>query len=114
MKTLLSLSILLLSLIKPVYAGHRKVVVSWYSSPQMTASGKVFNPFHLTAASKSLPFGTRVLVVNPKTRRGVVVVVTDRGPYTRGRGLDVSYRAARELGIVKKGVARLDYVVLGK
>jgi rare lipoprotein A len=75
-----------------------------------TSSGETFNPDLFTAASPHLPFGTRLLV--SYKGRSVVVVVNDRGPYVQGRGLDLSQRAATELGLVFAGVDTVDVVVL--
>jgi rare lipoprotein A len=61
----------------------------------------------LTAAHKTLPFGTRVRVTDVKTGRSVIVTINDRGPYTRGRVLDLCTKAARELGMIDRGVARV-------
>jgi peptidoglycan lytic transglycosylase len=60
-----------------------------------------------TVAHKTLPLGTRLTLTNPKTGATVKVQVTDRGPYVSGRSLDLSYNAARKLGVVKSGVARV-------
>lgn len=59
----------------------------------------------LTAAHKTLPFGTRVRVTNVKTGRSVIVTINDRGPFNRGRVLDLCTAAARSLGIIDRGVA---------
>ena len=72
-----------------------------------TASGEVYDPDDLTAASKIYPIGSTLLVTNPATGKSVKVRVNDRGPHIRGRSLDLSKRAAEELGITEKGVARL-------
>ena len=72
-----------------------------------TASGEVYDPDELTAASKIYPIGSTLLVTNPATGKSVKVRVNDRGPNVRGRSLDLSKRAAEELGITDKGVARL-------
>ena len=66
----------------------------------------------LTAAHKSLPFGTRVRVTNLKTGRSVVVTINDRGPFNRGRVLDLCTKAARALGMIDQGVARVRAAVL--
>jgi rare lipoprotein A len=63
-----------------------------------TASGEATNPENLTAAHRSLPFGTMVHVTNPKNDRSVVVRINDRGPFTRGRVIDLTPAAARQLG----------------
>lgn len=72
-----------------------------------TASGARFDSDALTAAHRTLPFGTRVRVTNLKNGRSVVVTINDRGPFRRGRVLDVSKRAASDLGFVRAGVARV-------
>ncbi len=71
------------------------------------ANGERFNMNEMTAAHRTLPFGTRLRVTNPRTGQTVIVRVSDRGPFTGGRGLDVSYAAARQLGFIAQGVARL-------
>ncbi|MBR0825750.1 septal ring lytic transglycosylase RlpA family protein [Bradyrhizobium manausense] len=87
-------------------------VASFYSYDTATASGEKFDKNELTAAHPTLPFGTRVRVTNVSTGRAVTVRVNDRGPYVRGRIVDVSYSAAEALGMVNQGVAnvRLDVV----
>ena len=72
-----------------------------------TASGERYDPDELTAASKIFPIGSILLVTNPANGKSVRVRVNDRGPHVRGRSLDLSKRAAEELGITEKGVARL-------
>ena len=87
-------------------------LASFYSEGQETANGEQFNPNEMTAAHPSLPFGTRLRVTNVSTGRSVTVRVNDRGPYVHGRVVDVSYSAARALGMVHAGVAnvKLDVV----
>lgn len=80
---------------------------SWYGAPhhgRRTASGEIYDMNQLTAAHKTLPFGTRLLVTNRDTSQTVEVRVNDRGPFVEGRILDVSYAAARQLGAVGAGV----------
>jgi rare lipoprotein A len=77
-------------------------LASWYGPGfhgRRTASGETFNTGALTAAHKSLPFGARVRVVNAKTGRSVVVRINDRGPFIRGRVIDLSKAAARAIGM---------------
>lgn len=74
-----------------------------------TASGEVFNPNGLTAAHRSLPFGTRLKITNPANGRSVIVRVNDRGPFVRSRTLDVSLAAAKILGFVGRGTARVTF-----
>ncbi|TBU89499.1 septal ring lytic transglycosylase RlpA family protein [Phytopseudomonas dryadis] len=70
-----------------------------------TASGERFDQNALTAAHRTLPFGTRVKVTNLNNNRSVVLRINDRGPFTRGRIIDVSYKAAEALGMLRAGVA---------
>jgi rare lipoprotein A len=69
-----------------------------------TSSGEVFDQQKMTAAHKSLPFGTKLKVTNPDNGRSVVVTINDRGPFVRGRVLDLSKAAASKIGLVSKGV----------
>lgn len=86
---------------------------SYYSYTRgKTASGSSFNRDSLTAAHRSLPFGTRVRVTDVKSSMSVVVRITDRGPRVRGRVLDLSLGAARNLGITDRGVAQVRAEVL--
>jgi rare lipoprotein A len=80
---------------------------SFYAEGQRTASGEKFDAHELTAAHPTLPFGTRLRVTNVATGRSVTVRVNDRGPYVRGRIVDVSYAAAESLGMVGRGVAKV-------
>jgi rare lipoprotein A len=86
---------------------------SFYSySKGKTASGATFNRDAMIAAHRSLPFGTRVRVTDPASTKSVVVRIVDRGPWIRGRVLDLSLGAARTLGITDRGVARVRVEVL--
>ncbi|MXN64685.1 septal ring lytic transglycosylase RlpA family protein [Stappia sp. GBMRC 2046] len=80
---------------------------SWYQLTSRTASGVMANPEAMTAAHRSLPFGTQVKVENLSNGKSVVLKIVDRGPFVRGRVIDVSRRAARELGFLRKGVTRV-------
>jgi rare lipoprotein A len=77
---------------------------AYYSERERLASGGQFDPNALTAAHRTLPFGTRVRVTDPKTGRSVVVTINDRGPFGKGRVIDVSLSAARALGMIGRGV----------
>ena len=86
-------------------------VASWYGpkfNGKMTASGERYDMNAYTAAHPSLPFGTRIGVRNTRTGREVIVRVNDRGPYSRNRILDLSYAAAREVGVVGPGTASVE------
>lgn len=88
-------------------------VASWYGPGfhgKETASGEKYNQWDLTAAHATLPFGTRVLVTNLETQKSVIVRVNDRGPWIKGRIIDLSRRAAQEIGLLDTGIGgvRLD------
>lgn len=72
-----------------------------------TASGERFNMYAMTAAHKGLPFGTIVRVTHVKHGRSVMVRINDRGPFTKGRIIDLSYAAAKRLGMIAQGVAKV-------
>jgi rare lipoprotein A len=76
-----------------------------------TASGETFDMYKLTAAHPSLPFGTRVRVTNLANGASVVVRINDRGPFTKGRIIDLSYEAAKRIKMIDAGVARVEVVV---
>jgi len=83
-------------------------IASWYGEEfhgKRTSSGEIYNMYEMTAAHKSLPFGTKVLVVDLQTGRSVIVRINDRGPFIHGRIIDLSFAAAKKLGIVGRGVA---------
>jgi rare lipoprotein A len=82
-------------------------LASFYSEGTQTASGEKFNANELTAAHPTLPFGTKLRVTNVTNGQSVTVRVNDRGPYVPGRVVDVSYSAARTLGMVGGGVAKV-------
>src|SRR5262245_53742377 len=87
-------------------------VASFYSDEQLTANGEKFNPKELTAAHRTLPFGTRLRVTNVANGRSVTVRINDRGPYVSGRVVDVSHSAAESLGIVGRGIAKVKLDVI--
>ena len=90
-------------------------VASWYGYPhhgRLTANGQRFNMHELTAAHRTLPFGTRLRVTNLINGRSVTVTITDRGPFVKQRVLDLSYAAAREIGMIGPGTAPVQLEVL--
>jgi rare lipoprotein A len=98
------------------WTGRQAGLASWYGPGlhgRRTASGTVHTGAALTAAHRSLPFGTRVRVTNLENGRRVVVVVDDRGPFVRGRVIDLSLAAARRLGMVRDGVVPVRLEVVG-
>ena len=85
-------------------------MASWYGPEffgRSTASGELFDPSRLTAAHRKLPFGTVVRVTNLKNLASILLKITDRGPGSRGRVIDVSQAAAKELGFMEAGLARV-------
>lgn len=92
-------------------------MASWYGpgfNGRRSANGERYNQNGLTAAHRSLPFGTKVKVTNVRTGRSVVVRITDRGPHVRGRIIDLSAAAARIVGVMQSGVAPVQLEVLGR
>ncbi|MCK5750261.1 MAG: septal ring lytic transglycosylase RlpA family protein, partial [Oricola sp.] len=85
---------------------------SWYALHSRTASGEMMNPAQMTAAHKTLPFGTKVKVTNKRTGKSVVVRINDRGPFHPDRLIDLSYGAAVKLGYMEHGTARVEVEIL--
>jgi rare lipoprotein A len=91
-------------------------MASWYGpgfDGRRTANGERYQRASLTAAHRSLPFGTRVQDKNLENGATVVVKINDRGPFARGRVIDLSYEAARQLGVSGPGTAQVEIAVLG-
>ncbi|MDP2802254.1 MAG: septal ring lytic transglycosylase RlpA family protein [Phreatobacter sp.] len=82
-------------------------LASWYQLPGRTACGGRHNPEAMTAAHRSLPCGTLIKVTNLSNGRSVVVTIVDRGPFVRGRIVDISRGAARKIGLIDRGVGRV-------
>src|SRR5438552_4527908 len=85
-------------------------VASWYGpgfNGRRTSSGEVFNQHQFTAASRTLPLGSTVQVTNLETGRSAIVRINDRGPFVRGRGIDLSQAAAQQVGLMHEGVGRV-------
>lgn len=78
---------------------------SWYALNSRTASGEMMNPAAMTAAHRTLPFGTKVRVVNKANGKAVTVRINDRGPFVKGRVIDLSKEAARKIGMIRSGHA---------
>ena len=85
---------------------------SYYKSGKTTANGERFKPMGMTAAHRTLPFGTKVVVTNLKTGKSVVVRINDRGPFIKGRVIDLSLGAAKVVGLLRSGVAKVKFDVL--
>ncbi len=90
-------------------------LASWYGIERQgmpTASGELFDKKRLTAAHQKLPFGTRVRVTNLKNRASTVLRINDRGPGVNGRVIDLSWAAAKQLGFLEAGLARIEIGVM--
>ena len=87
----------------PANAARQCGSASWYALTSKTASGERMNPNAMTAAHRSLKFGTKVKVTNRKNGKSVVVRINDRGPFAKGRVLDLSRAAAAKLGYIRRG-----------
>jgi rare lipoprotein A len=85
---------------------------SYYTCCKRTANGERFNKNGFTAAHRKLAFGTKLRVTNLRTGKSVVVRVNDRGPFIKGRVIDLSLGAARKIGLTKTGVAKVKFVVV--
>ncbi|MCF6179230.1 MAG: septal ring lytic transglycosylase RlpA family protein [Geopsychrobacter sp.] len=91
-------------------------IASWYCKKfhgRLTRNGETYNMYAMTAAHKTLPLGVEVRVVNRRNGRQVVVRINDRGPFVAGRVIDLSYAAAKKLGVGKQGTAPVEIVALG-
>ncbi len=96
------LTVLLAGLSAPAFAQCGSA--SWYSLPRnKTANGERMNPAAMTAAHRSLPFNTKIRVTNQRNGKSVIVRINDRGPFAKGRVLDLSKAAAHALGFVSRG-----------
>ena len=98
-------AVLLVLALRPV---HAETGIAAFYGGGRTASGEVSGPNGLTAAHRTLPFGTKVLVTNVRNGRTVLVRINDRGPYGRGRIIDLSRAAARELDMIRVGTTRVN------
>jgi rare lipoprotein A len=97
----------------PAQAKEFSGTASWYQMGTRTASGAKYNPDGLSAAHRTLPFGTKLKVTNIRNGKSVHVVVNDRGPFAGKRVIDVSRGAARQLGMISSGTARVSVQVVG-
>ena len=96
---------------------EQKGIASWYGEDfhgKLTSNQEIYNMYAMTAAHKTLPFGTYVRVTNLTNGKSVVVRINDRGPFVKGRIIDLSYAAAEKLGMSETGVAPVEIKVLKK
>jgi rare lipoprotein A len=101
----------------PVVGGRQEGVASWYGPGfhgRRTANGEIYDQYELTAAHQTLPLGTRVMVTSRTSGRSVEVRINDRGPFVDGRIIDLSYAAARVIGMIGPGTMPVRLEVLGE
>lgn len=92
-------------------------MASWYGNDfhgKQTSNGEIYDMHDMTAAHKTLPLGTRVKVINLDNDRETEVRINDRGPFVQGRIIDLSYEAAKRIGVVGPGTAKVEIIALGK
>lgn len=121
-KSILFLALSLVLLSADVFASaalsvyKSSAVASYYADKyhgRKTSNGEVFNMYDLTAAHKTLPFNTKVKVTNLSNGKSVVVRINDRGPFVKGREIDLSKAAAVKIGMIKSGTAKVSLEIIG-
>ncbi|KWT94227.1 septal ring lytic transglycosylase RlpA family protein [Candidatus Magnetominusculus xianensis] len=93
------------------------MIASWYGPDfhgKLTASGEVYDMYGMTAAHKTLPFGTILRLTNPDTGAAATITITDRGPFVPGRDIDLSYRVAKDIGVIGPGVLAVMVQYIGR
>lgn len=95
-----------------IASAPKPAVVSWYNRGLHTANGERFDPRGFTAAHKTLPIGTKVWIFNKQTNKSAIVRINDRGPFPRGRDIDVTEAVAEYLGVKEQGVSTLVHQVV--
>jgi rare lipoprotein A len=115
LKALVGVTVLLLLSCSKGPTHALRGIASWYGYPhhgRITAGGQRFNMYEFTAAHQTLPLGTRLRVTNLLNGRSVIVTIADRGPFVRGRVLDLSFAAAQEIGMLGRGTAPVQLEIL--
>ena len=110
MRKIISIAIIMLTMCVTNIAAQEKGIASYYglkANGRNTSSGERHDSYDLVCAHKKYPMGTKLKVTNLKNGKSVVVRVNDRGPYARGWIVDLSWRAAKEIGILAQGVAKV-------
>jgi rare lipoprotein A len=98
--------------VDPARSDSQRGKATYYWHSQKTANGEMFRPEGMTAAHRTLPFGTQVRVTHARTKRSVVVRINDRGPFVRGIAIDLSRGAAREIGMLVEGISPVEIQVM--
>ncbi len=112
---LYSLFSLILTISTTQSANAEEGIAAYYSDVfqgKKTASGELYDRDKLTAAHKTLPYGTKVKVIHLKNDKSVIVTITDRGPFTKKRIIDLSYAAAQEIDLIKVGISKVRLEIL--
>ncbi|MBO4319255.1 MAG: septal ring lytic transglycosylase RlpA family protein [Treponema sp.] len=118
MKKFLLITAFILTLITPAFADYvykSSAVASYYADKfhgRKTSNGEIFNMYALTAAHKTLPFNTKVKVTNLSNGKSVIVRINDRGPFVKGREIDLSKAAASKLDMIKSGTAKVKLTII--
>lgn len=108
MKSIILLAVSLIGITAANAHGAEKGMASWYGPENSkSATGKPLHHKIPAAAHKTLPIGSMVKITSVKTKKSVIVVIEDRGPYVRGRVVDVNRAAAKKLGIIKDGITKV-------
>jgi rare lipoprotein A len=111
----MKLRVIIITLFFSISTFAKDGIASYYNDKhhgKKTASGVIYNRDSLTCAHKTLPFGTKLLVTNLSNNKKIIVVVTDRGPFIKNRELDLSYTAAKSLGMLEKGIQKVNYEIV--
>jgi rare lipoprotein A len=98
--------------VEPAWSESLRGKATYYWHSAKTANGETFRPEGMTAAHRTLPFGTQVRVTHARTKRSVVVRINDRGPFVRGITIDLSRGAAREIGMLVEGISPVEIQVM--
>ncbi|KFB08443.1 septal ring lytic transglycosylase RlpA family protein [Nitratireductor basaltis] len=106
-RTAIALSTVIAAATLPAVAQAQCGSASWYALTSKTASGERMNPAAMTAAHRKLPFGTKIKVTNAANGKAVVVRINDRGPFIKGRILDLSKAAAAKLDFIRSGHTKI-------
>ncbi len=114
---LISLNILIISCASYYRSSSNYAVASWYGSEfhgKPTSSGEIFNMYANTCAHREYPFGTKLKVTNINNKKSINCIVNDRGPFVSGRDIDLSYAAAKEIGLISTGTSNVMIEYLGR
>lgn len=109
------LLIIVIAVITMSFTSDKETKASYYGAKfhgKTTASGEIFDMYAMTAAHKTLPFGTKVKVTNPRNNKSVIVRINDRGPFIKGRKFDLSRAAFNKIASIDRGVLTIKYRII--